>query len=155
MILSRKATKSLSQQIYIQLKGITIPKLSSIKYLGLTIDNDLSWKSHITNQRRKAFSNIRRLSPCLQHTTRKILYNTLVLPHMDYCSVVWHSCSRQLSQFIERVQNYWMRVVLDKPPGTPSAPLRDQLKWTTLHHRRHNFMLTQVHRCLLNKLHPT
>ncbi len=47
-----------------------------------------------------------------------------------------------------------MRVILGKPPRTSSSPLRDQLGWTTLHERRQRFMLTQVHKCLLNLAPP-
>ena len=66
----------------------------------------------------------------------------------DYCSVVWHSCGTTLSQKIERVQNYAMRVILGKPPLTPSESLRQELGWTTLQQRREIKMLLQVHRCL-------
>ena len=74
-----------------------------------------------------------------------------VLPHLDYCSTVWHTCNQTLSQSLERSQNYAMRVILNQPPRTRSASLRDQLHWTTLHQRRHNQMLCQVHRCLLRQ----
>ena len=39
-----------------------------------------------------------------------MLYNALVLPYADYCSVVWHPCSSRLSRSLERVQNLGMRV---------------------------------------------
>ena len=117
------------------------------------VDKDLNWKPHITEVRREALAaiaTIRRAREYLPVQTRKLLYNTLVLPHMDYCSVVWHSIGTTLSQSIESVQNYAMRVVLDKPPRPPSAPLREFLGWHTLHQRRHRAMLSQVHRCILN-----
>ncbi|XP_064407188.1 uncharacterized protein LOC135352017 isoform X1 [Halichondria panicea] len=47
-----------------------------------------------------------------------------------------------------------MHVILGKPPHTSSSSLRDQLGWTTLHERRQRFMLTQVHKCLLNLAPP-
>ena len=65
--------------------------------------------------------------------------------------MIWHPCSSNLAQSVERAQNYGMRVVLNKPPRTPSAPLRDELGWTTLHRRRHNATLCQVHRCVLKQ----
>ena len=74
-----------------------------------------------------------------------------MLLHLDYYSTVWHSCNKTLSQSLDRSQNYAMRVILDQPPRMRSAPLRDQLHWTTLHQRRHNQMLCQVHRCLLRQ----
>ena len=150
MTLGRKRTK----EINITLRGKDIAKHETIKYLGVTIDKDLTWKSHLTNTCNKAFAAvaaIRRSTSYLPCQTRKMLYNALVLPHMDYCSVVWHSCSSKLSQSLERVQNYGMRVILSKPPRTPSAPLRHKLNWTTLHQRRHINMLCQVHRVMLSQ----
>ena len=79
------------------------------------------------------------------------LYNTLVLPHLQYCSTVWLPCSQALSLRLERVQNYSMRVILNQPPRTPSAFLRKQLNRTTLAQRRQNHMLSQVHRFLIGR----
>ena len=84
----------------------------------------------------------------LPSKTCKIMYNSTVLPSLDYCSTVWHSCSSTLSQSIKRIQNYAMQTILKKPPRTPSASLREWLNWTTFYQRHHNFMLYQVHRCV-------
>ena len=154
MTLSRRAAKARAEKIKVQINGTTIPKQESIKYLGVTIDNDLSWKSHVGTVRRRmlaAIASIRRVSAGLPLSTKRMLYNALVLPYADYCQVVWHPCSAYLTQSLERVQNLGMRVVLSKPPRTPSAPLRNQLGWTTLHRRRHNALLCQVHWCVLNQ----
>ena len=75
---------------------------------------------------------------------------SLILPYMDlldYCSVVWNSCSQTLSNNIERVQNYVMRLTLNKPPLTRSEPLRQFLSWSTLKERRDKSTLIRVHRC--------
>ena len=77
-----------------------------------------------------------------------MLYSSLVLPHLDYCSVVWNSCGVGQSDRIERVQSYAMHIILRKPPHTNSDSLRQALSWTTLKVRRHNAMLSQVHRCV-------
>ena len=154
MTLGGQSFKSKRQQFDVQLHGTTIPERDSVRYLGLTIDKDLSGKTHVSNVRKKAFAAIgciRRASQYLPVKIRKMLYNSLVLPHLDYCSTVWHSCNQTLSQSLERTQNYAMRVILSQPPRTRSAPLRDQLHWTTLHGRRHNQMLCLVHRCLLQQ----
>ena len=154
MVLSRRAARSRAEQIKVQVNGTTIPRQESVKYLGVTIDHDLSWKSHVGAVRRRmlaAIASIRQVSAYLPLSTKRMLYNALVLPYADYCQVIWHPCSSNLAQSVERVQNYGMRVVLNKPPRTPSAPLRDELGWTTLHRRRHNATLCQVHRCVLKQ----
>ena len=98
-----------------------------------------------------ALTTIRRLSNFLPVPTHKLLFNSLVRPHLDYCSVVWHSCSSSTSQRLERIQNYGMRVILGR---SPSSPLRQQLNWSSLYLRRHHLMLNQVHRCALNLAPP-
>ncbi len=132
-------------------------RIQSSTYLGVTIDKDLDWKAHTEQVRRKslaALSSVKRSSSFLPCNTSKLLFNSLVRPHLDYCSVVWHSCNSTISTKIEWIQNYGMRVILGNPPRTSSSPLRDQLGWTTLHERRQRFMLTQVHKCLLNLAPP-
>ena len=83
-----------------------------------------------------------------------LTYNALVLPHLDYCSVVWQECSKELRQKIERVQNYGMRLILSKPPRTPSAGLREELQWLTLEKRREMSWMTLVHRCATKRAPP-
>ena len=94
---------------------------------------------------------IRRAGNYLPSRVRKLLYQTFVLPHLDYCSAVWHSFGVTLSQKIECVQNYATRLILQKPHRTSSEPLRQLLQLQTLSHRRANNVLSQVCRCLSNK----
>ncbi len=84
---------------------------------------------------------------------KKKLYNAMVLPHLDYCSVVWQECSKKLQQQVERIQNYGMRLILSRPPRTPTAELRSTLNWLPLTERRRMIRLMLVHRCV-NKLGP-
>ena len=83
--------------------------------------------------------------------TKKKLYNALVLPHLDYCSVVWQECAKDLQQKLEQIQNYGMRLILSKPPRTPSANLTNTLKWVPLTEELSRLAL--VHRCI-NKQGP-
>ena len=85
---------------------------------------------------------------------RKLLYQALILPHLDYCSVVWSSCGITLSKRIARVQNYAMRIILRKPPLTSSLELRQSLGWISLRERRHCALLCQVHGCCSKQASP-
>lgn len=115
------------------------------------MDCDINWKQHIDGVRKKSLAclaSIRRAGAHLPCHTKKMLYKSLVLPHLDYCAVVWNSCGVGLNDRVERVQNYAMRCILRKPPRTNSEELRQTLGWTTLKTRRHNALLSQVHRCI-------
>ena len=65
------------------LEGTVLENVDSIKYLGLTITNDLKWNTHITNICTKANKN---LFSCPQDV-KEAAYKGLVHPVPDYGSV--------------------------------------------------------------------
>ena len=146
MVLSSRKKQWLADSVHVNMGEGELLRQDSVKYLGVNIDRSLSWESHIDRVRQKCFAglaSIRRAGylPC---HVRKLLY---LFPHLDYCAVAWHSCGVAMSDRIERIQNYAIRVILRQPPRTISA-VRQALGWTTLRRRRQNTMLRQVHRCL-------
>jgi len=99
------------------------------------VDQNLTWEQQVSKVRQKSLAGlafIRRASAYLPSSTRCLLYNTLVLPHLNYCSVVWHSCGKTIGDQLECVPNYAMRIVLKKPPRTSNKTLQNKLGWTTL-----------------------
>ena len=89
-------------------KGEEVKKQDVVKYLGIYVGNNPSWKPHTDSIRRKYLESLATLrcnSTYLSSWTEKLLYQTLILPHLDYCAVVYHQCSETLSNQIERIQN--------------------------------------------------
>ena len=85
-------------QVKVEMGDEKIVRSKAVKCLGVVIDDELNWKEQVKNVRRKCFtglSKIRRLRNVLPSTTKKQLYNALVLPHMDYCSVVYGRSARE------------------------------------------------------------
>ena len=127
---------------------------SNLKFLGVTVDQELNWKEHVVGIRKRCLASLaqlKRIFPSLPIKTRIMLYNALVLPHLDYCSCIWNSCGVDGRNKIERVQNYAMRLIMSAEPRTPSAELRSKLSWMTLQNRRNMQVISKVHRCLQNK----
>ena len=113
-----------------KLRGEAIPRNKKVKYLGVWIDDELKWNEHIMAVRRRCLrglDKLRRLREVLPVSIKKKLYNALVLPHLDYCCVLWQECKVELQQKLERVQNYGTRLILSKPPRTPSEELQGNL----------------------------
>ena len=126
-----------------------VERSKCVKCLGVMLDDGLSWREQVQQVRKKCFIGLakrRRLRNVLPSRTKKQLCNALVLPHLDYCSVVWQECSRELRQMLERVQNYGMRLILSKPPRTHSEELRQELGWMTLERRREVSRMKLMHR---------
>ena len=65
---------------------------SSFKFVGVKIDEFLSWKDHITSIKSKlasasfALSKVRNLLP---ENTKLTIHNSLFKSHLDYCNIIW------------------------------------------------------------------
>ena len=123
----------------------------------MTIDSQLTFRQHVARVTSKAYGALKTLchvKASLPTVTRILLYRTLVLPHLEYCSAIWDSHTAELTSKVERVQNRAMRYILDRPPRTSSDSLRQQLKWQTLEERR-KFHRAKLTYRILKELAPT
>ena len=123
MFLSRRKQ---STDPVMHLDGTTLETRPCADYLGVCIDNQLSWKEQVkkvTGRAYGALRNLRRVKHSLLLHTRKLLYRALVLPIIEYGSVVWDPSTAILKAKLERVQNYAACLILDKPPWTSSEEL--------------------------------
>ena len=83
-----KTTLTLSLKI----NNIDIEKVEEFNYLGLTIDTNLNWKKHtekISNKCSKTIGILNRLKHVLTLEITIMLYNALILPHINYCITTW------------------------------------------------------------------
>ena len=114
----------------------------------MDIDRNLNWKNQVCKVRRSCLSSLAKLSRVssfLPFETKKRLYDALVLPHMDYCCVVWMEYWATLRHKIERLKNYGMRLITSSPQLACSATLRSRLGWVPMEQRRRLFRLALVH----------
>ena len=61
-------------------------------FLGLTLDEHLSWKPHVqkvANKTSRTIGILRRLKNIIPISVLRTLYNTLILPHFHYCILSW------------------------------------------------------------------
>ena len=150
LLLGRKGRAQELEDVSVTLNGEQLPRSQMVKCLGASIDDGLMWKEHVDSLRKKCYcglAKLRRLRDVLPPETKKV-YNALVLPHLDYCSVVWQECTNELQQKEERIQNYGMHLILSKPPRTASSGLRETLKCTPLTERGRLLRMALVHRCV-------
>ena len=101
-------------EINIKLEDQVISNVDHAKSLGLIIDNRLSWSNHVNELCKKVTSAIgalRRIRPLISQSTAVLVYNSLIQPHFDYCSLVWDGLSDQLSDKLQKFQNRAARVI--------------------------------------------
>ena len=88
------------------LNNEVIPQSHEIRYLGLTLDINLEWKTHITNTIKKANKSLGLIKRCLKVGDDKlklIAFNTVVRPTMEYASQVWSPHTETLIKQLDRV----------------------------------------------------
>ena len=91
----------------ILLNGNIIKPVTDVKILGLSIDNSLNYSKHISNLCQKAgrkIQAIRRLKNVLNEHSKILLFDSFVECYFNYCSVIWHFCSKKDSMKLELLQ---------------------------------------------------
>lgn len=89
-------------------------RVSSYKYLGLTITSDLRWNTHVSNICSRAMSKLGFLRRYMKHGSREtklLLYKTLVRPMLEYASVIWDPHTSCCISELERIQRLAVRFV--------------------------------------------
>src|ERR1043165_9824488 len=92
MIFAKK--KNLDIDVKITINGVALTQVHEIKFLGVVLTDDLKWRKHsdkVVNKISKIVGILRRISHILDADKLKLLYHTLLEPHLIYCCSVWSS----------------------------------------------------------------
>ena len=106
--------------------------------LGITINCTLTWDTHVQSVIKKCNSFLyllSRIKPFLSIDIRKRFYNAYILPHFDFCCVIWGNCSSSLEDKLVKFQKRAARVILDLDYLTPSDTLFKEINWMTFPER--------------------
>ena len=151
MQLTRKHSNKI--QASYTLEGAVLENVDSIKYLRVTITNDLRWNTHISNICTKANRTLgflwRTLFSCPQNV-KEAAYKSMVRPILEYGSSVWDPHPDKLQEELEKVQNRAARFVTRNyvyETGSMTGIL-GQLKWESLKKRRKDNRLILLYKGL-------
>ena len=112
-------------------KGIFIPRKSRVKFLGVFLDENLTWKphiSHVCKKISKSIGIIYRARFYLLASTKLSLYYTLIYPYLSYCNTAWSSTYVSNLSRIFLLQKRIVRVLTNSNYRAHTAPLFSKLK---------------------------
>ena len=115
-----------------------VERVTRYKSLGLLVDECLTWNDHVDYITRKINSKLgilKRIKPCLPLPQLQLIYKSLILPHIDYCSTVWGQRFLYHTIKLDKLQNRAARIILSAAWDTPSKELLSQLNWPTITNR--------------------
>ena len=112
-----------------------ISRTETAKFLGVVIDENLSWKHHINYIKGKIAKSVgilKRLKYRLPENTLNTLYNTLILPYLNYCNIIWVNNKPTRLQPLLMLQKCSMQIISHSSYNTHALPLFSQLNQLTV-----------------------
>jgi hypothetical protein len=97
----RQRTLKLSEKPVLKINGVKIETVNTFKFLGITVDSELSWNSYVGEISKKLSRTcgiLSRLKHILPSHILVTIYNSLFLPHIHYGITVsgLNPCSRRI-----------------------------------------------------------
>ncbi len=92
----------------------------SLKYLGITITENLTWHDQIENMISKINQRLgllRRVKDFLPLDARQTFYTATILPLFDYADIIWGDKNNSgLMNSLQTLENKAAKLILDLPP---------------------------------------
>ena len=100
--------------VCISMNNSIITRVRATQFLGVIIDEKLTWKGHISLVRSKLAKTVGilyRVRHLLNRSALFILYCSLFLPYLTYCAEIWGNTYKSNIQCIFLLQKKIVRIV--------------------------------------------
>ena len=115
LILFRTKNKRITENVKIHIDGVDISRVTTIKFLGVIINETLTWDDHmklIYNKISKSNGIIQRVSYNLPTFILLSLYYTIVHPYFEYCNIIWANVKSKYLDKLSTSQRKVLHIVL-------------------------------------------
>jgi hypothetical protein len=126
IIFGRKGEVFRANPLPVLIDGVEIKQTSNCKFLGVIIDEKLTWSHHIVQTSLKLSKNIgilNRLKHIVTKSVLVMLYNTLIMPYLSYCNIVWASTFKSHLTRLYHLQKRALRIITLSGYLTHTKPL--------------------------------
>ena len=118
------------------------------------MDSKVMWKSQvdaITRKVNRALYGLKSFWSCTTEALRKQLASALVVPHLDYCSLVYLDVTNDLQTRLGRLQNSCVRYICGARKYEHITPYRRKLGWLKLWVRREYYAAILIYKIICMK----
>ena len=158
MLLGTKIRLSKAQELKVKVtNGLETKYLTgetSMKLLGVHIDQSLDWNKHTSSIKQRATNSIRnlhRVNKLIPMKQQRILYSSLVTPHFSYADTIWNNCGKVNSNKIQQAQNFAVKSMLGVSKYSSSTQALKKLELLPLAEKRKINIAVQVKKSLTGK----
>ena len=109
-------------QLHLEIGNKAIKEVESLRFLGVFLDNRLSFKTHFNHILNKIQHGLRGLimtKNLLTYRAKLNVYQSLIHSHMAYCSLIWLDTlnAKQMKQ-LKTIQKKCMRIIFNSKYNT-------------------------------------
>ena len=128
-----------SNDLTVALNMEPIEKVQTYKYLGVTMDEQLTFNNHVQKTIQSASHKLyllRKVRSKLNPFAALQIYKAMILPVIEYGNVLYDTANNSLLAKLQVIQNKCLKVVQQMPKLTPSAEMHVTCKMKPLGFRR-------------------
>ena len=123
-------------KLNVKLDGVSLNRVSSTKFLGVIIDENLTWKNHIDAISKTISRNIGMLKKLKHFVPENILYSlycTLILPYINYGVLIWGNTCKTYLDKIFKLQKWAIRTISNSHYRSHTGPLFSKFNILNVH----------------------
>jgi hypothetical protein len=123
--------RDLTTDISISINDQQIQRVQNTKFLGIVLDEKLTWKEHISNVRKKVSKGIGILYKCRKYLSKQTLLNlyySFIYPYLCYGIEVWGNTFDCYINPLFILQKKAIKIITCSKKKTKSAPLFKDLE---------------------------
>jgi hypothetical protein len=135
----------------IMINDVVVDYSEKVKNLGLVFDKNFSWNGQISAVTQKVYgvlNNINKFRDVTPEKTRIQLVKSLIMPHFDYCDIVYCNISAEQIHKLQVLQNNAVRYIYDVKRGDRLNDFYKKCNMIKVEDRRNLHILTQTHKIL-------
>lgn len=155
LIRFRPHSASINNNFNVYIDGQSISETHCVKYLGVTLQANLSWDMHMENVKKKiapAIGILFKLKYKLDVKTKLIIYQSLIQSHFNYMAIVYAYNSNNVAiKSLQRFQNKALKIVYNLPANYSTISLYKNITTILPISGLHKYQsLIYVFKCLHN-----
>ena len=116
----KRSNKKLGNKFVLKFNGKKMEQCTSYKYLGVHLDENLNWKTHvkyICGKLSKMCGIFAKLRHCCSKDLLKVIYFALVESHLQYCNIIWGDACENTLKPLVNLQNKILKILCFSPFG--------------------------------------
>ena len=135
-IIFKSHKKKLKKRLNLQLNNEMLQCVEHTKFLGIIIDQHLTWKNHINYVTKKIIRTtgvLCRIRFYISQPLLRMLYHSLIYPHLHYGNIVWANTYPTRLEKLFKLQKKILRVITFSSYTATSLPLFKKLHILNIH----------------------